>query len=71
MTSEHDLANWAREWRGAMLRFAQLHLNRREDAEYAVQDTLCALCAALAVDSARLAGIDAKRYLFGIRVLNF
>lgn len=63
MSSEPDVAQWVREWRGAMLRFAQLHLNRREDAEDAVQD---ALCAAMGVDTATLASTDPKRYLFGI-----
>ncbi|HET8871044.1 MAG TPA: sigma-70 family RNA polymerase sigma factor, partial [Aquabacterium sp.] len=63
MTLSLDLAEWAREWRGPMLRFAQLHLQPREDAEDAVQDALASL---LGVDSATLAGVDPRRYLFGI-----
>lgn len=46
-----------------MLRFALLHLQPYEEAEDAVQD---ALAAALTVDLAALAGVDPRRYLFGI-----
>lgn len=48
-------------WRPAMLRFAQLHLQPREEAEDAVQDCLLAALAApsRAVD-------DARAYLFGV-----
>lgn len=46
-----------------MLRFAQLHIQPREDAEDAVQDALAAL---LSADPGTLAGADARRYLFGI-----
>lgn len=58
-----DLAQWARQWRGPMLRFAQLHLQPREEAEDAVQD---ALAAVLTVKADTLAQGDPKRYLFGI-----
>lgn len=63
MTLTSDFALWAREWRGPMMRFAQLHLQPREDAEDAVQD---ALAAALSVTAETLAHADPKRYLFGI-----
>lgn len=59
----HDPARWAREWRGPMLRFAQLHLHPREEAEDAVQDALAAM---LAVNPDVIAQGDPKRYLFGI-----
>ena len=49
MTQTLDFAKWAHDLRGPMLRFAQLHLQPREDAEDAVQD---ALSAALSVDLA-------------------
>lgn len=58
-----DLATWARQWRGPMLRFAQLHLQPREDAEDAVQEALTALLLAAPVN---LTSHDPKRYLFGI-----
>ena len=45
------------------MRFAQLHLQPREDAEDAVQD---ALAAALTVNPDSIAQTDPKRYLFGI-----
>lgn len=61
--SHPDLANWARQWRGPMLRFALLHLQPREDAEDAVQEALTAL---LLADSDALTNSDPKRYLFGI-----
>lgn len=54
---------WARQWRGAMLRFARLHLSSHDDAEDAVQD---AFTAVLVADGATLAGADPRRYLFGI-----
>lgn len=64
MSPGHDPAEWARTWRGPMLRFASLHLQPREDAEDAVQDALAAMLAA-APDTWR--GVaDPKRYLFGI-----
>lgn len=46
-------------WREPMLRFARLHLQPREEAEDAVQDTL------LAVLSGQTRVGDARRYLFG------
>lgn len=49
-------------WRPAMMRFALLHLQPREEAEDAVQD---ALLAALAAPARNLAD-DARHYLFGI-----
>lgn len=58
-----DAADIASQWRGAMLRFAQLHLQPREEAEDAVQDALLAL---LAVSPGQLGQTDPKRYLFGI-----
>jgi RNA polymerase sigma-70 factor (ECF subfamily) len=58
-----ELAQWARTWRGPMLRFAQLHLQPREDAEDAVQD---ALVAALAVTPDAIRQGDPRGYLFGI-----
>jgi RNA polymerase sigma-70 factor (ECF subfamily) len=57
------LARLAREWRGPMLRFAQLHLQPREEAEDAVQDALAAM---LAVKPESIAQLDPKPYLFGI-----
>lgn len=63
MTDAIDLARWAREWRAPMLRFAQLHIQPREDAEDAVQDALAAM---LSVSPDTLAENDPKRYLFGI-----
>lgn len=56
-------AGRAAQWRSAMLRFAQLHIQPREDAEDAVQDALAAL---LSVNPASLAGTDLRRYAFGI-----
>lgn len=58
-----DIESWVRQWRGAMLRFARLHLSSRDDAEDAVQD---AFAAVLVADPATLAGTDPRRYLFGI-----
>jgi RNA polymerase sigma-70 factor, ECF subfamily len=58
-----QMAAWAKAWRGPMLRFAQLHLQPREDAEDAVQDALAAL---LSVAPETLAQHEPKRYLFGI-----
>jgi len=55
--AEADLARWAREWRNPMMRFAQLHLQPREE------DALTAL---LSVSPDTLAQNDPKRYLFGI-----
>ena len=67
MTTTADLATgiaqWARDWRGPMLRFAQLHLQPREEAEDAVQDTLAAL---LEMSADTLAQADPRRYIFGI-----
>lgn len=65
-TATADIASidqWARAWRGPMLRFALLHLQPREEAEDAVQDTLAAL---LEVSAATLAQVEPRRYLFGI-----
>jgi len=51
------------QWRSAMLRFAQLHIQPREDAEDAVQD---ALLAVLASGAAGPAPGDVRSYLFGV-----
>lgn len=62
--SPHILVDqWTHQWRGAMLRFARLHLSSRDDAEDAVQD---ALTAALMADPATLGTVDPRAYLFGI-----
>lgn len=58
-----DLAARIRQWRTPMLRFALLHLQPREEAEDAVQDTLVALASASASASAQ---DDPRRYAFGI-----
>lgn len=58
-----EVDGWVRQWRGAMLRFARLHLSSPEDAEDVVQDTFAA---ALVLDPATLAGVDPRSYLFGI-----
>lgn len=52
-----------KQWRIPMLRFSQLHLPSREEAEDAVQDTFTALlqCAVADVNVA-----NAKHYAFGI-----
>ena len=63
MNLSPSVAQWAREWRGPMLRFAMLHIQPREEAEDAVQDALAAI---LGTDPATLAQTDLKRYLFGI-----
>lgn len=66
MTASPDMAEFAllaHQWRGAMLRFAALHLQPREEAEDAVQDALAALLQTRRVDLHRG---DAKTYLFGI-----
>jgi RNA polymerase sigma-70 factor, ECF subfamily len=55
-------AAWALPWRQPMLRFAQLHLQPREDAEDAVQD---ALLGVLTLPADRIPS-DPRRYLFGI-----
>lgn len=57
------IEQWARDWRGPMLRFALLHLQPREEAEDAVQDTLAAM---LEVSSDTFGQSDPRRYLFGI-----
>jgi RNA polymerase sigma-70 factor, ECF subfamily len=57
------VATWALQWRAPMLRFAQLHIQPREEAEDAVQD---ALVAALGARGDAGAIDDPKRYLFGI-----
>lgn len=62
-TVHADLTAWAREWRSAMVRFAQLHIQPKEEAEDAVQDALAAL---LAVRPDALKGVEPRRYLFGI-----
>lgn len=58
-----ELARWAHEWRTPMLRFAQLHLQPRDEAEDAVQEALLAALHALA---GRGEQQDPRRYLFGI-----
>jgi len=63
MTTPSTLAQLAQQWRGPMLRFAQLHLQPREDAEDAVQDTLAAM---LTADPQALRQADPRHYLFGI-----
>ena len=63
MSDPFDLEQWARVWRGPMLRFALLHLQPREEAEDAVQDALAAL---LTADPATVSQADPRRYLFGI-----
>ncbi len=55
-------AAWALPWRQPMLRFAQLHLQPREDAEDAVQD---ALLGVLTLPADRIPSAP-RRYLFGI-----
>jgi RNA polymerase sigma-70 factor, ECF subfamily len=64
-TQEHPdtVADWARRWRTPMLRFAQLHIQPREDAEDAVQE---ALAAALSARSGATEVKDPRSYLFGI-----
>lgn len=57
------VADWAHRWRTPMLRFAQLHIQPREDAEDAVQEALIAALAARA-DAAQVN--DPRNYLFGI-----
>ena len=61
--SMETLADWARQWRAPMLRFAQLHIQPREDAEDAVQE---ALAAALTSRPASGDIADPRNYLFGI-----
>lgn len=61
--SAEELAHWAHAWRAPMLRFAQLHLQPRDEAEDAVQD---ALLAALRAPTEQGAQQDPRRYLFGI-----
>ena len=63
MNAALDLNTWVRQWRAPMLRFAQLHLQPREDAEEAVQDALEAF---LASGTTALQAHDFKAYLFGI-----
>lgn len=53
----------ARDLRGPMMRFAQLHLQHREDAEDAVQEVLLAL---LQLEMVAVEQVGIKRYLFGI-----
>lgn len=60
--TQPDFAGFAAQWRTPMLRFAQLHLQPREEAEDAVQDALAAM---LTVNTADLL-TDPKHYLFGI-----
>jgi RNA polymerase sigma-70 factor (ECF subfamily) len=58
-----ELDGWVRQWRAPMLRFARLHLSHHADAEDAVQETFAAV---LMADKATLAGVEPRRYLFGI-----
>lgn len=60
---QDTVADWARRWRTPMLRFAQLHIQPREDAEDAVQE---ALAAALSARSGATEVNDPRSYLFGI-----
>ena len=60
---QETVADWARRWRAPMLRFAQLHIQPREDAEDAVQE---ALAAALSARSGATEVNDPRSYLFGI-----
>ena len=57
------VADWARQWRTPMLRFAMLHIQPREDAEDAVQE---ALAAALSARPGAAEVNDPRSYLFGI-----
>ncbi len=57
--TEHPHA-WAHQWMRPMLRFAMLHIQPREEAEDAVQDTLVAALGLLQSPE------DPRRYLFGI-----
>lgn len=58
-----DFDQITQTFRAPMLRFAQLHLPRREDAEDAVQDVLAAM---LATDWGQVADGGVRGYLFGI-----
>ncbi|WP_286743031.1 sigma-70 family RNA polymerase sigma factor [Aquabacterium sp. UBA2148] len=58
-----NVADWARRWRTPMLRFAQLHIQPKEDAEDAVQE---ALAAALAASADAPPVLEPRSYLFGI-----
>ena len=61
--------DWARRWRGPMLRFAQLHIQPSEEAEDAVQEALMALVTQMSkgdVPAAHAHGDALKPYLFGI-----
>lgn len=62
MTEMLPFADWTRQWRAPMLRFARLHLQPDEDAEDAVQDALAAL---LATEPGAIVG-DPRHYVFGI-----
>ena len=63
MNAAAPMDQWARQWRGPMLRFARLHIQPLEDAEDAVQDALAALWSSPAE---RLNSSDVRPYLFGI-----
>lgn len=54
---QHD---WTQQWMRPMLRFAQLHIQPREEAEDAVQDALLAALGLMQSPE------DPRRYLFGI-----
>jgi len=63
LAQKMDFEQLARDFRPPMLRFAQLHLPRREDAEDAVQDVLTAM---LATDWSKVSEGGIRTYLFGI-----
>lgn len=63
MSTLPDTTRLASQWRGAMLRFALLHLQPHEEAEDAVQDALLAL---LVPAPGQPSPSDPRRYLFGI-----
>ena len=63
MTETEALAQWTRDWRVSMLRFARLHIHPDEEAEDAVQDALLAACTC---DAQALRLRDPRPYLFGI-----
>ena len=58
--STEPLHDWTQQWMRPMLRFAQLHIQPREEAEDAVQDALLAALGLMQSPE------DPRRYLFGI-----